>query len=103
MGNSMLRKMKRTKQQELRVIESMNREAIGRLFQQQAGIAQALVDLQKNHLSLVNLLKRRQIVDDLLLHRELGEIEEFERMKRSAMIIDPNKPDIPIDPKIKEG
>lgn len=95
MGNSMLRKMKRTKQQELRVVESMNREAISRMFEQQAGIGQALMDLQKNYLALLNALKKRHIVDDLMVHRELSEIEDFERMKRSALVIDPNKAKIP--------
>lgn len=90
-GFNLKRKMKRTKQQELKIAESGNRNAINFLHQQISGLANATVELQKNFMALTNVLKKRGMVDDLMLHRERGEIDEYEKMKRSALIIDPNK------------
>lgn len=102
MGNMMKRKMKRTKMQEYRLIESMNQNSIDHLMQQQYGLAQALSDLQKNFMALMNILKRRGVVDELAMHRALGEIEEFERMKKLAINVDPNKPEVKSEEKPEE-
>ncbi len=98
-GFNLKRKMKRTKQQELKVVESGNRQGIFQLQQQLFGLSRSMVDLQKNYLALLNVLKQRGIVDDLMLHRALGEIEEYERMQKMAIKIDPNKA-APVEPVI---
>jgi len=104
-GFNLKRKMKRTRQQELKVVESMNSQNIQNLSQniqnlsqKLFAVAKALTDLQKNYLSLINVLKSRNMIDDLMLHRALGEIEEYERMQQMALKIDPNKG----EPVIKE-
>lgn len=105
MGNPIARKMKRTRMQEIRLAEEANRGGINNLHQNlqqlaqhQIGIGHAITDLQKNVLGLVNVLKERGIVTDLMIHSAIRDIEEFERMKKSALIIDPNKPTVEVKP-----
>jgi hypothetical protein len=85
------RKMKRTRQQELRVIESMNRNGIDYILQQQANWVQQLIEMQKNQLALLRCLAKRGLITELMIATELREIEELEEMKKKALIINPNK------------
>lgn len=108
-GFNLARKMKRTKQQELRVVESMNRQNIEKLMEQQMKLAQEFSNFvnelggkynafvaqtilfQKEVLALKNALKNRGVVTEFDVSREMGEIESREKMEREAIIIDPNK------------
>jgi len=90
-GFNLKRKLKRTRQQELRVVESQNRSEIFQLRMQQQGIIEALVGAQKTLVAMQNILKRRGAIDDLAMQQEFTAIEEMERMKRQALVIDPSK------------
>jgi hypothetical protein len=83
------RKIKRTRMQEKMVLENLNRNGINFILQNQERWAQALVELQKNQLALMQCLKRRGLIDDLMIAQELGAIEEMEQMKSKALIIKP--------------
>jgi len=83
------RKIKRTRMQEKMVLENINRNGINFILQNQERWAQALVELQKNQLALMQCLKRRGLIDDLMIAQELGAIEEMEQMKSKALIIKP--------------
>ncbi|OGM10627.1 hypothetical protein A2Z67_00025 [Candidatus Woesebacteria bacterium RBG_13_36_22] len=85
------RKMKRTKREQLIQVESMNRNGIGQLMMQFNQMLAEIIKLQKNQLALVQALKRRGLIDDLMIRNELSTIEEMEQMNSKALIIDPNK------------
>jgi len=87
------RKMKRTKQEQLKVVESMNRNALDILIYQHNRLVNEVVTLQKNQLAMMNVLKRQRLIDDFVIHQELERIDEMEAMSKKAIIIDPNKPD----------
>lgn len=89
--NKILRNMKRTKMQEIQTVQSMDRNAINHLLQQQDGLLNEFLIMQKNVLATINALKRRGLITDLDIQAELTAIEEMERMKQQALIIDPKK------------
>jgi hypothetical protein len=88
------RKMKRTKKEQLQLIENMNRDALGQLINQHNGLINGFVNLQKNFLAVMNILKARGILDDFAMHQELQRIDEMEILQKKALIIDPNKPTV---------
>ena len=95
MGNyASARKMKRNKREQLQTIENMNRNAVEQLIPQHNALIQGFVNLQKNFLAVMNILKARGIVDDFSIHQELQKIDELEDLNRKALIIDPNKPEV---------
>lgn len=96
------RKLKRTKQEQLRLIENMNRDALEKLMNQQVGIVEQINELlnvilttQKALFVLTETLKQKRIVNELELQTVSGAIEEFKNMESKALIIDPNRKDEP--------
>jgi hypothetical protein len=92
--NNFNRKIKRTKREQLLLIENMNREALNTLMQQQANTAEFLkfvgiqmTEFQKEILSMKNCLKRRGIITDLEMVQERSAIKELELMQSKAIII----------------
>lgn len=91
MGNMIKRKMQRTKREQLQLIENMNRNALDILISQHNRLINEIVMLQKNFLAVVNVFKKQRMIDDFVINRELRLIEEMERLKEKAIIIDPSK------------
>ena len=99
-GFNPARKMKRTKVEQLQLIENMNRSAIEQLMNQHiehAGkfneMVQQIIFFQKEILSIKNALKRRGIITELDVAQERSTIEELERMKSQAVILGESKKD----------
>lgn len=88
------RKMKRTKREVLRQVESENRDVLQGFIPQYNKLIAEFIKLQKNFLAITNILKGRGIVDDFSIHQELQKIEEMEVLQKKALIIDPNKPQV---------
>lgn len=91
MGNPLVRRMKRTKREELRLIEGMNRDAVIRLSNLYNKLISEIVDFQRNFLAVINVLKKRGLIDDFSIHQELRSMEEIHKMEKEAIIIDSSK------------
>lgn len=110
-GYNLGRKMKRTKREELKLIENMNRNAIEQLMKQQVELGQKFgqfvgeivskynqfvaetIMFQKEVLAVRNILKARGVFTEFEIAREIGLIEERAKMEREAIIIGGRKED----------
>jgi len=99
-GFNLARKMKRTKAEQLKLIENMNQDAIQQLAKQHIGLVQKfneagqqLMSFQKEIYSLKNALKRRGVITELDVSQERSAIEELERMQSQAVILGEGKKD----------
>jgi len=126
-GYNLARKMKRTKREELKLIENMNRGAIEQLMKQQVELGQKFgqfvgeivnkynqfvaetVMFQKEVLAMRNILKSRGVFTEFDIAREIGVIEERVKMERDAIIIggkkeepEPKEKEVKSDPEKKE-
>lgn len=108
-GFSLSRKMKRNKRELAQISENMNRDAIDKLMKQQVQLALTFqkfvkeisekynqfvaetVLFQKEVLAISNVLKRRRVITELEIAQERSAIEDMERMKREAIIINGSK------------
>ncbi len=104
-GFNLERKMKRTKREELKLIENMNRSALQQLMKQQVEFVEKFNDFskeiaakfngfiaetvlfQKEVLAIRNALEERGIINSLDVARHLGFIDERERLEKSAIIL----------------
>ena len=103
--------MKRTKREELKLIENMNRNAIEQLMKQQVELGQKFgqfvgeivskynqfvaetIMFQKEVLAMRSILKARGVFTEFEIAREIGLIEERAKMEREAIIIGGRKED----------
>lgn len=89
------RKIKRTKQEQLRQVESLNVKEIQNiynlLFSQFKPVLDQLIPAVTNLQVVVALLKKKDLINDLEIHLEMQRIHELEEMAKKATIIDPNR------------
>jgi hypothetical protein len=96
MTNAIVRSMKKTKMEQLKTMENMNRDAINGLMQNynqftelSQAILNSLVNLQMEVMAMKAVLKQRGVVDDLVLSQEKTKIQEVLKMEKEATIIQP--------------
>lgn len=93
-GFNLERKFRRTKQEQLRTIENMNRDAIEKLAQQQMDFVEKwnmlipeILNFQREILAIKNTLKKKGIVTEFDISQERSSIEELRKMESEAIII----------------
>jgi hypothetical protein len=88
------RKIKRTKNEQLRQVESLNANHIKYfydLFLQFKTVLDQLIPAVTNLQVVVGLLKKKGLINDLEIGLEMTRIQELEEMAKKATIIDPNR------------
>lgn len=82
-----IRKMKRDRREQLQVIENMNRDAIGQILQQYNNLIPQITIFQKEVFAIKSVLKKKGLIDDFEIAREISALEELEQMKSKGLII----------------
>lgn len=99
-GFNPARKMKRTKQELLRAVESENRNAIeadrrtiGSIVNALNGLGGEVAKFQKLILAIKQALIDRRLISDIDIQQALASIEQFEEMKRKGLILGEKPPE----------
>lgn len=79
--------MVKTKREQLKLIENMNRDAINQIFQGMNQLATSVSTVQTELLVLRNALKRTLLIDDFVLEQERTALREIQEMESKALIL----------------
>jgi hypothetical protein len=98
MSGNPVRKMRRGRADQLKLIENMNRSGIGQLMKQHVEHAEKFNQLvmqviffQKEILAIKNALKKLGVITELDVSKERSAIEDMERMESQAVILGEKK------------
>jgi hypothetical protein len=92
MSGGLARKLKRTKREQLMSLESINKDAIKILINQDQMLAEEVNALKKQYMAMYTILKSHRLIDDFIMSQTLKQIEEMEEMNKKAIILGNKKP-----------
>ena len=88
------RKIKRTKREDLRQVESLNANEIVRIYGQISNLQTAIEQIIHAVTGLqvvVSVLQKKGIINDLEISLEMQRIRELEEMAKKATVIEPDR------------
>jgi len=98
MRNAIKRNMTKTKREQVKLVENMNRDAINQIFQGMNQLATSVATVQTELLVLRNALKRTLLIDDFVLEQERTNLREMQEMESKALVLGQQQKDNIVKP-----